>query len=56
MSRAADMRPVLHPPNTTCAGSISGQRRLTGLDPASFRFSLLRVFDPSTPTREIDEA
>ncbi|WP_285725107.1 GIY-YIG nuclease family protein [Psychromicrobium xiongbiense] len=29
---------------------------LRGLDPANFRFSLLRVFDPATPTRDIDAA
>lgn len=33
-----------------------GNVELRGLDPASFRFSLLRVFDPSTPTRDIDAA
>lgn len=27
-----------------------------GLDPSHFRFSLLRVFDPATPTRDIDIA
>ena len=33
-----------------------GDVGLRGLDPSTFRFSLLRVFDPSTPTREIDAA
>ncbi|WP_342001883.1 GIY-YIG nuclease family protein [Microbacterium sp. LWH7-1.2] len=33
-----------------------GNVELRGLDPSSFRFSLLRVFDPSTPTRDIDVA
>ncbi len=33
-----------------------GNVELRGLDPAGFRFSLLRVFDPSTPTRDIDVA
>lgn len=33
-----------------------GNVELRGLDPTSFRFSLLRVFDPATPTRVIDEA
>lgn len=32
-----------------------GNVELRHLDPASFRFSLLRVFDPATPTRVIDE-
>lgn len=32
-----------------------GNVELRGLDPASFTFSLLRVFDPATPTRVIDE-
>lgn len=33
-----------------------GNVELRNIDPAVFRFSLLRVFDPSTPTREIDAA
>lgn len=33
-----------------------GNVELRGLDPSSFRFSLLRVFDPATPTRDIDAA
>lgn len=33
-----------------------GNVELRGLDSSSFRFSLLRVFDPSTPTRDIDAA
>ena len=33
-----------------------GNVELTVLDPAGFRFSLLRVFDPGTPKTEIDEA
>jgi hypothetical protein len=33
-----------------------GNVELRGLDAATFRFSLLRVFDPSTPTRDIDAA
>lgn len=33
-----------------------GNVELRGLDPSSFRFSLLRVFDPTTPTRDIDAA
>lgn len=33
-----------------------GNVELRGLDPALFRFSLLRVFDPATPRREINEA
>ena len=31
-----------------------GNVELRGLDPLSFRYSLLRVFDPSTPTSAID--
>lgn len=31
-----------------------GNIELRGLDPSSFRYSLLRVFDPSTPTSAID--
>ncbi|MTD13524.1 GIY-YIG nuclease family protein [Nakamurella sp. YIM 132087] len=33
-----------------------GNVELRGLDPSHFRFSLLRVFDPSSPRRVIDEA
>jgi len=33
-----------------------GNVELRGLDPSSFRFSLLRVFDPATPTRDINAA
>ncbi|WP_370039124.1 hypothetical protein [Nocardioides sp.] len=29
---------------------------LRNLHPGSFRLSVLRVFDPATPTREIDAA
>ena len=32
-----------------------GNVELRDLDPAGFRFSLLRVFDPATPTRVTDE-
>lgn len=31
-----------------------GNVELRNLDPSSFRFSLLRVFDPATPTRDIN--
>lgn len=33
-----------------------GNDGLQGLDPSSFRFSLLRVFDPATPEHEINRA
>lgn len=33
-----------------------GNVDLRGLDPTSFRFSFLRVFDPATPTRDINAA
>ncbi|MBP2436068.1 hypothetical protein JOF34_000654 [Microbacterium amylolyticum] len=33
-----------------------GNVELRGIDPSTFRYSLLRVFDPSTPTPEIDAA
>ena len=33
-----------------------GNVELRGLNPSTFRLSLLRVFDPATPTREIDAA
>jgi len=33
-----------------------GNIELRNLDASSFRFSLLRVFDPATPTRDIDMA
>ncbi|WP_235929105.1 GIY-YIG nuclease family protein [Marisediminicola senii] len=42
---------------TTYASNGHGSNvELRGLDPTSFQFSLLRVFDPATPTREIDAA
>lgn len=33
-----------------------GNVELRNIDPTTFRFSLLRVFDPATPTRQIDVA
>jgi hypothetical protein len=33
-----------------------GNVELRGLDPTSFRYSVLRVFDPATPTRDIGAA
>tara|TARA_Y100001947_G_C10323021_1_gene297077 strand:+ start:509 stop:880 length:372 start_codon:yes stop_codon:yes gene_type:complete len=33
-----------------------GNVELKDLDPSHFRFSLLRVFDPATPTRDINAA
>jgi hypothetical protein len=33
-----------------------GNVELEGLDPSGFRYSLLRVFDPATPTRDINIA
>lgn len=33
-----------------------GNVELRNLDPSSFRLSVLRVFDPATPTREVDAA
>jgi hypothetical protein len=42
--------------NAYAANGHSGNVELRGLDPTSFRFSLLRVFDPSTPTPVIDAA
>lgn len=38
------------------ANGHGGNVELRGLDPATFRYSILRVFDPTTPTRVIDEA
>lgn len=38
------------------ANGHGGNVELRSLDPNSFRFSLLRVFDPATPTDEIDLA
>lgn len=38
------------------ANGHGGNVELRGLDPSTFRYSLLRVFDPSTPTRDIDTA
>lgn len=38
------------------ANGHGGNEELRRLDPSTFRYSLLRVFDPSTPTRDIDAA
>ena len=38
------------------ANGHGGNRDLKGLDPSSFRYSLLRVFDPATPKHVIDAA
>lgn len=42
--------------NAYATNGDGGNVELRGLDPSSFRFSLLRVFDPATPTRDIDAA
>lgn len=41
---------------TYATNGHGGNVELRNLQPASFRFSLLRVFDPATPTPEIDAA
>lgn len=38
------------------ANGHGGNVELRGMDPATFRYSVLRVFDPATPTRVIDDA
>lgn len=38
------------------ANGHGGNVELRGLDPSMFRYSILRVFDPATPTRVIDDA
>jgi predicted xylose isomerase-like sugar epimerase len=40
--------------NAYAADGHGGNVELRGLDPTGFRFSLLRVFDPATPTSETD--
>lgn len=42
--------------STYATNGHGGNVELRGLDPTNFRFSLLRVFDPATPTRDIDTA
>lgn len=42
--------------NAYASNGHGGNVELRRLDPTSFRFSLLQVFDPSTPTRDIDIA
>lgn len=42
--------------STYATNGHGGNVELRGLDPTSFRFSLLRVFDPATPTQVIDAA
>lgn len=42
--------------NAYATNGHGGNVELRRVDPRNFRFSLLRVFDPSTPTRDIDIA
>lgn len=42
--------------NAYATNGHGGNVRLRPRDPSSFRFSLLRVFDPATPTRQINAA
>lgn len=42
--------------NAYATNGHGGNVELRGLDPATFQFSLLRVFDPATPMHDIDEA
>lgn len=42
--------------NAYATNGHGGNVELRNVDPKSFRFSLLRVFDPSTPTQVIDAA
>ncbi|WP_207457692.1 GIY-YIG nuclease family protein [Desertivibrio insolitus] len=42
--------------NAYATNGHGGNVELRGLDASTFRFSLLRVFDPATPTRDIDVA
>ena len=42
--------------NAYATNGHGGNVELKNLDPTSFRFSLLRVFDPATPTRDINAA
>lgn len=42
--------------NAYAANGHGGNVELRELDPSTFRYSLLRVFDPSTPTAEINDA
>ena len=38
------------------ANGHGGNVELRGMDPTTFRYSILRVFDPATPTRTVDAA
>ncbi|WP_223690724.1 GIY-YIG nuclease family protein [Leifsonia poae] len=42
--------------NAHATNGHGGNVELRALDPATFQLSLLRVFDPATPTRDIDAA
>lgn len=42
--------------NAYAANGHGGNVELRTLEPTTFQYSLLRVFDPSTPTREVDAA
>ncbi|WFP16170.1 GIY-YIG nuclease family protein [Citricoccus muralis] len=42
--------------STYAANGHGGNTELRDIDPSGFRYSILRVFDPATPTRVVNEA
>lgn len=56
VGKADGAEKVLQRWSTYAANGHGGNVELRGLNPSAFRYSLLRVFDPSTPTRDIDAA
>ncbi|GAA4173883.1 hypothetical protein GCM10022287_16960 [Gryllotalpicola koreensis] len=55
-SRGGLSTKIHHLVDGNAANGHGGNVELKGLDPSTFRYSLLRVFDPSTPTAEINIA
>jgi hypothetical protein len=56
VGKADGAESIRHRWGTYATNGHGSNVELRGLDPTTFRFSLLRVFDPATPTREIDIA
>lgn len=56
VGKADGTESVLQRWTTYAANGHGGNVELKGRDPGTFRFSVLRVFDPATPTREINAA
>lgn len=56
MDKADGAESILQRWSAYATSGRGGNVELRNLDASGFRFSLLRVFAPATPTREIDAA